>query len=824
MHNCLDSAPAPLETDFFFFFFFFFLHFFFVFVFVVSRAVELSSLSMADKQGFLTKEGGHFKTWRKRWMVLRKGAIYYSKNQSSGELGIVKLEGNTEVVDSDRKGKKNCFEIRTPGVKRVFYLFAESEAEKAEWMKALKDTVEKKKAGIDFDKKEDKVGLDDFDLLKVIGKGSFGKVIQVAKKDTGKIYAMKVLNKKTIIERNEMEHTKAEKNILQKLVHPFLVNLHYSFQTREKLYFIMDYVNGGELFFHLQQEEKFNEERVRFYAAEICLGLEYLHSSAVLYRDLKPENILLTSQGHICLTDFGISKEGLESDDARTATFCVPEDHEILTERGFMDLDAFVAASAGDAKAELRVASYDARTKQLVFELPRRLVQYADETRTLVELTDEQASGVSMLVTLDHDLFVQRGNAFEKVKAKEVLSADSAVRQLAVAEAGVVGQSALPFAAELGLDTADKLALFCKFYGYWRGDGSLAAGSLRFSPVKSADAEWICSAIEQLGITAWSRAADGKHIFVHERAWVDACASEGASFAPWVWSLDASALRQIVAGLRLADGEEATERNVVWTASAQFRDELVRVCLMAGYSPHFSCKGDAWAVSYSAPDSAAGKKACAPTLSKEQGEIRASEYTGRVWCFTMPSGFVWVRRARKDAAGVVTEASRPLLTGNCGTPEYLAPEVLAGKGYGKAVDWWSFGTLIFEMLTGLPPFYSQDVQQMYSKIMNEELVVPDAVSPAAKDLLKKLLERDPNKRLINPEDIKKHPFFNGLDFEKLLLFEIEPPYKPPVKDALATNMIDPSFTSEKPTLEAEGGADSAYAKNFEGFTYVAEKK
>lgn len=75
------------------------------------------------------------------------------------------------------------------------------------------------------------------------------------------------------------------------------------------------------MFFHLQQEEKFNEERVRFYAAEICLGLEYLHSAGVLYRDLKPENILITNQGHICLTDFGISKEGLESEDARTATF-----------------------------------------------------------------------------------------------------------------------------------------------------------------------------------------------------------------------------------------------------------------------------------------------------------------------------------------------------------------------------------------------------------------------------------------------------------------------------------------------------------------------
>jgi len=182
-------------------------------------------------------------------MVLRKGAIYYSKDQSSGELGVIKLEGNSTVTDSTHKGKKFCFEISTPGVKRVFYLQATNDAEKADWMKVIKDTIEKIKAGVDFDKKEDKVGLDDFDLLKVIGKGSFGKVIQVAKKDTGKIYAMKVLNKKTIIERNEMEHTKAEKNILQKLVHPFLVNLHYSFQSREKLYFIMDYVNGGELFF-----------------------------------------------------------------------------------------------------------------------------------------------------------------------------------------------------------------------------------------------------------------------------------------------------------------------------------------------------------------------------------------------------------------------------------------------------------------------------------------------------------------------------------------------------------------------------------------------
>jgi serine/threonine protein kinase len=95
-----------------------------------------------------------------------------------------------------------------------------------------------------------------------------------------------VLNKATILERGEMEHTKSEKSILQKLQSPFLVCLHFTFQTSDKLYFIMDYVNGGELFYHLQKERKFDAERVRFYCAEIVLGLAYLHSKGILYRDL----------------------------------------------------------------------------------------------------------------------------------------------------------------------------------------------------------------------------------------------------------------------------------------------------------------------------------------------------------------------------------------------------------------------------------------------------------------------------------------------------------------------------------------------------------
>jgi len=322
-----------------------------------------------------------------------------------------------------------------------------------------------------------KVTVDDFDLLTVIGKGSFGKVIQVRKKDNGKIYAMKVLNKKTIYERGEVEHTKSERKILQKLCHPFLVNLNYSFQTPDKLYFIMDYINGGELFFHLQKDKKFSEDRARFYCAEIVLGLEYLHNSGVLYRDLKPENLLLTSDGHICMTDFGISKDNLQNED-QTTTFC-------------------------------------------------------------------------------------------------------------------------------------------------------------------------------------------------------------------------------------------------------------------------------------------------------------------------------------------------------GTPEYLAPEVLEGNGYGKAVDWWSFGTLMYEMLTGLPPFYSEDIQMMYQQILGGQLNITN-VSDTAKDLIERLLVRDPNNRLVDPKVIKQHPWFSSIDWAKLETKEVTPPFIPPVKDELDTTQIAEEFTEEAPVLSPPN-KDSGMSDhpNFDEFTYVA---
>lgn len=167
-------------------------------------------------------------------------------------------------------------------------------------------------------------GPEDFEILKLIGKGTFGQVYQVRKKDTKRIYAMKVLQKKVIVQKKEVAHTVGERNILVRTAmeeSPFIVGLKFSFQTPTDLYLVTDYMSGGELFWHLQKEGRFNEERAKFYIAELILALQHLHMHDIVYRDLKPENILLDANGHIALCDFGLSKANLTKNDT-TNTFC----------------------------------------------------------------------------------------------------------------------------------------------------------------------------------------------------------------------------------------------------------------------------------------------------------------------------------------------------------------------------------------------------------------------------------------------------------------------------------------------------------------------
>uniref|UniRef100_A0A8C2D885 Ribosomal protein S6 kinase n=1 Tax=Cyprinus carpio TaxID=7962 RepID=A0A8C2D885_CYPCA len=177
-----------------------------------------------------------------------------------------------------------------------------------------------------------------FELLKVLGQGSYGKVFLVRKirgSDTGQLYAMKVLKKATLKVRDRVR-SKMERDILAEVNHPFIVKLHYAFQTEGKLYLILDFLRGGDLFTRLSKEVMFTEEDVKFYLAELALALDHLHSLGIIYRDLKPENILLDEEGHIKVTDFGLSKEAIDHD-KRAYSFCGTIEYmapEVVNRRG----------------------------------------------------------------------------------------------------------------------------------------------------------------------------------------------------------------------------------------------------------------------------------------------------------------------------------------------------------------------------------------------------------------------------------------------------------------------------------------------------------
>jgi len=234
------------------------------------------------------------------------------------------------------KGKKYGFMIRfmqmTRFVERLFYTEQEEEAD--EWIKAYTEVKKKVMDQASVASATNAMGqanvgesegpqlcLNDFEMMKVLGKGTFGKVMLARDKRSSELVAIKILKKDVIMAKDEVTHTLTENAVLQSTQHPFLTGLRASFQTKDLLCFVMEYVNGGELFFHLSREKMFSEERTKFYIAEIVLAMTYLHERHIIYRDLKLENLLLDRFGNIKITDFGLCKEEIAFG-TTTTTFC----------------------------------------------------------------------------------------------------------------------------------------------------------------------------------------------------------------------------------------------------------------------------------------------------------------------------------------------------------------------------------------------------------------------------------------------------------------------------------------------------------------------
>jgi len=286
------------------------------------------------------KKGEYIKNWRKRYFILKDDGQfmgYKTKPTSDQErtepLNNFTVEG-CQIMTAD-KPKPFTFIIRglqmTTVVERTFHV--DSALERTKWLDAIdlvKSKLEKsnegnssKNQGPENSVKQvsKKVAFENFEFLKVLGRGTFGKVVLCREKSSSTLYAIKILKKEVIINKGEVKHTMTENRVLQTTKHPFIIGLKYSFTTQDRLCLVMEYVNGGELFVHLGKERQFSEDRTRFYGAEITSAIGYLHKRGVVYRDIKLENLLLDKDGHIKIADFGLCKENIK-DDKTTNTFC----------------------------------------------------------------------------------------------------------------------------------------------------------------------------------------------------------------------------------------------------------------------------------------------------------------------------------------------------------------------------------------------------------------------------------------------------------------------------------------------------------------------
>ncbi|XP_073871835.1 ribosomal protein S6 kinase alpha-1 isoform X6 [Macaca fascicularis] len=608
-----------------------------------------------------------------------------------------------------------------------------------------------------------------FELLKVLGQGSFGKVFlvrKVTRPDSGHLYAMKVLKKATLKVRDRVR-TKMERDILADVNHPFVVKLHYAFQTEGKLYLILDFLRGGDLFTRLSKEVMFTEEDVKFYLAELALGLDHLHSLGIIYRDLKPENILLDEEGHIKLTDFGLSKEAIDHE-KKAYSFCGTVEYmapEVVNRQGHSHSADWWSYG---------VLMFEMLTGSLPFQGKDR-----KETMTLI------------------------------------LKAKLGMPQFLSTEA----QSLLR-------------ALFKRNPANRLGSGPDGAEEIK-RHVFYSTIDWNKLYRREIKPPFKPAVAQPDDTFYFDTEFTSRTPNDSPGIPP---SAGAHQLFRgfsfVATGLMEDDGKprapQAPLHSVVQVIDKSKRDpsEEIEILLRYGQHPNIITLKDVY-------DD--GKHVYLVTELMRGGELldkilRQKFFSEREASFVLhtigktveylhsqgvvhrdlkPSNILYVDESGNPECLRICDfgfakqlrAENGLLMTPCYTANFVAPEVLKRQGYDEGCDIWSLGILLYTMLAGYTPFAngpSDTPEEILTRIGSGKFTLSggnwNTVSETAKDLVSKMLHVDPHQRL-TAKQVLQHPWVTQKD--KLPQSQLSHQDLQLVKGAMAATYS--ALNSSKPT-------------------------
>ncbi|NXN97630.1 KS6A2 kinase, partial [Rhinopomastus cyanomelas] len=613
-----------------------------------------------------------------------------------------------------------------------------------------------------------------FELLKVLGQGSYGKVFLVRKTkgpDAAQLYAMKVLKKATLKVRDRVR-SKMERDILAEVNHPFIVKLHYAFQTEGKLYLILDFLRGGDLFTRLSKEVMFTEEDVKFYLAELALALDHLHGLGIIYRDLKPENILLDEEGHIKITDFGLSKEAIDHD-KRAYSFCGTIEYmapEVVNRRGHTHSADWWSFG---------VLMFEMLTGSLPFQGKDR-----KETMALI---------------LKAKLGMPQFLSAEAQSLLRALFKRNPCNRLGAGFDGVEEIKRHPFFVTIDWNKLYRREIQPPF----RPAVGRPEDTFHFDPEFTSR-----TPTDSPGVPA---SANAHHLFrgfsfvasslVQEPAQQDAL---GAPIHPIVQQLHGN-------NIHFTDGYEIREdigagsysvckRCVHRATEAEFavkiidkskRDpsEEIEILLRYGQHPNIITLKDVYddgKFVYLVTELMRGGElldrilrqkcfsereasAVLCTIAKTVDYLHSQ---GVVHRDLKPSNILYMDESGDADAIRICDfgfakqlrAENGLLMTPCYTANFVAPEVLKRQGYDAACDVWSLGILLYTMLAGFTPFANgpdDTPEEILARIGSGKYALAggnwDSVSDTAKDIVSKMLHVDPHQRLTAAQ-VLRHPW------------------------------------------------------------------